>query len=171
MDKVNMTEIVKYFPHIFKLLPYPGILLVTGRNFNEKNIMTIGWIQFGIVWQEPIVTIYVRPSRFSYKYLQNHNEFTLNILSEKYLDQIVICGSKSGSFCDKFEETGLTPAASKTVSTPSIKEAEIILECKSLFKTDIEKDKLNDLISARYYANNDYHQEITASIINIKINK
>jgi flavin reductase (DIM6/NTAB) family NADH-FMN oxidoreductase RutF len=152
----------------FKKVPTPGLLLVSGNGKDVNNVMTIGWIQIGILWKEPAVSIAVRPSRYSYKLLQEFDEFTINSMPEKYDDTLAACGAKSGSFCDKFKETQLQFNKSSSVSTYSIKEAENTMECKILYRTNVNPDNLNDLIMARYYANQDYHEIITASILRIK---
>ncbi len=171
MNDNENNKLWQYIPLIFKKLPTPGILLVTGNKLQQKNIMTIGWLQFGIVWQKPIVNIYVRPSRYSYKLLQDNDEFTINVMPDSYDNIISICGEKSGSFCDKFSECNIQTINSDTISTPSLKDAEIIIECKIQHKTDIDPKRLNDLILARYYAKNDFHQIISASIQKFSSNK
>src|SRR4030042_6650989 len=105
MEK-KIQEIWKKSYKIFEKLPNPGIILATGDGKNNKNIMTIGWFQLGFIWKDPVVTILVRPSRYSYKLLQEHDEFTLNIMPDAFSKEIAFCGAKSGSYCDKFKETG-----------------------------------------------------------------
>ena len=166
---IKKQEIWKRSHLIFNKLPNPGVLLVTGNSEKDKNIMTIGWLQIGIIWKGPVVTILVRPSRFSYKLLQEYDEFTINILSDLYNKEIAFCGTQSGAYCDKFKETGLKTFSSKKVSTLSLKDADIILECKKLYKNNIQPENLNDLILARYYSNGDFHQIITGIIVNFKL--
>lgn len=151
-----------------KKVPSPGLLLVTGNGKDKNNIMTIGWIQIGVLWKEPAVSIAVRPSRYTYKLLQEFDEFTINAMPEKYNDVISFCGAKSGAFCDKFKETKLHGIPSSKVSCYSIKDSEYSMECKILHRTNINPDNLNDIILARYYANQDFHEMITAKILEIK---
>lgn len=169
MEKFDKNKLWRTIPEIFKKLPTPGILLVSGKSNEKKNIMTIGWLEIGYVWKGPVITVLVRPSRHSFNLLQEYDEFTVNVLSDKYNKEIAFCGTKSGSFCDKFKETNLQAVNSTEVFAPSIKEADIVIECKTIFKSDIDPQNLNDIILARYYSSADYHQRITASIININI--
>ncbi|MBN2547459.1 MAG: flavin reductase [Spirochaetes bacterium] len=164
MSIKNAKDIWDKIPFLLKKIPTPGLLLITG-NKSEKNIMTIGWLSFGIVWNEPTVSILVRPSRYSYKLLEKYNEFTLNLLPDKFNNIISICGSKSGAYCDKIKETKLTIKNSETVQSVSLKEAEIILECQIVYKNNINNQNLNDIIIARYYSNSDYHCIFTAKIL------
>ena len=164
--EIKKQEIWRKTHLILNKLPNPGILLVTGKGKEAKNIMTIGWMQLGIIWKEPVVSILVRPSRYSYKLLQEYDEFTVNILSDQFNKEIAFCGAQSGAYCNKFKETGLKGITSKEVSTLSLKDADITIECKRLYKRNIEPENLNDLILARYYSNNDFHQIITGMILN-----
>lgn len=155
--------------YMLKKLPRPGLLLVTGDR-EEKNVMTIGWLSLGITWNEPVVSILVRPSRFSHTLLEKYNEFTINFLPDNFNEIISVCGSKSGKYCDKFKETGLAVKPSKKINTLSLKDAEITLECEVLYKSKINPEVLNDLILARYYANGDYHWLYIAKIVEATTN-
>ena len=166
--EIKKQEIWKRSHLIFNKLPNPGVLLVSGDSKNDKNIMTIGWMQIGIIWKDPVVSFLVRPSRYSYKLLQEYDDFTINILSDNFNKDIAFCGAKSGAYCDKFKETGLKSVPSKKVSALSLKDADIILECKKIYKNNIEPENLSDLILARYYSNGDIHQIITGIILNFK---
>ncbi|MBR4569762.1 MAG: flavin reductase family protein, partial [Candidatus Riflebacteria bacterium] len=96
---------------------------------NKANIITIGWA--GTICSEPpMVSISVRPSRHSYKLIKESGEFVINIPSKKLAKETDLCGVISGSKCDKFHETGLTPGKSNRVKAPIIMECPINLECK-----------------------------------------
>lgn len=166
MDQQNMQKIWKNIPFIMNKMSSRGILLVTGNKEIGENVMTLGWAQFGYMWDAPIVDIFVRPSRYTYSILQKHNEFTLNVMSDLFNNIVDFCGQNSGKFCDKFKETGLEKMPSQTISTPSIKNAEIIVECQTLHATKITPENLNDIVLSKYYANKDFHYIFTAVIKN-----
>ena len=44
----------------------------------------------------------------------------------------------------------------------------MVLECKIIFKHDVSINELSDIIVNKFYTDGDYHQIITAKIINIK---
>ncbi|HOV13377.1 MAG TPA: flavin reductase family protein [Spirochaetota bacterium] len=167
MDKTKSDILWKNFNIIMEKLPSPGVLLVCGNKNEKENIITIGWLTFGYLWNEPSVTILVRPSRFSYNLLKNNNHFTINVLSNEYFDKLSFCGSHSGAYCDKFEETKLTKVNSQLIPVSSIKESQIILECKTVFSNEILPENLNDLYLAKYYSSEDYHTMFTANIVNL----
>ena len=117
------------------LAPVP-VVMVTCQGENTKpNIITIGWA--GTICSEPpMVSISVRPSRYSYKLIKESKEFVINIPSKKLAKETDLCGVISGSKYDKFHETGLTTGKSNSIKTPIIQECPINLECK--VKEEIE---------------------------------
>jgi len=44
--------------------------LVTAGNMEDYNTMTISWGSMGTLWSKPIVTIYVKPIRYTYQFLE-----------------------------------------------------------------------------------------------------
>ncbi|OHD19922.1 MAG: hypothetical protein A2086_00320 [Spirochaetes bacterium GWD1_27_9] len=170
MERQEINKIWLNFNKIMSKLPTPGVLVVTGNRKDKENIITIGWMQFGFLWQEPSVSILVRPSRHSHKLLQKYPEFTVNILPLQFSEQIAFCGTNSGAYCDKFAETKLTKINSKEIGVSSIKEAEISLECKLVHTNNIIPENLNDVYLAKYYGSGDYHSIFTGTILNYREN-
>ena len=82
-----------------------GLLLVSGE---KGNAMTIGWGTAGIIWGKPIFIVLVRPSRYSFRFMEYTPEFTVNVLDESYAEQIALCGSRSGREINKIEVCGFT---------------------------------------------------------------
>ena len=54
----------------FEVLPAPGLLLLSDDG-NKKNLITIGWLQFGNLWGKWTVNVFIRQSRHSFKILNN----------------------------------------------------------------------------------------------------
>ena len=171
MEKKQILEIWNNFGYIMNKLPSPGVLAVTGNNSDKENIITLGWMTFGYLWNEVVVSILVRPTRYSYSLLQKYPEFTLNILSDKYKKAIDFCGSKSGSFCDKFSETNLTKLKSKEISVSSIAESDLVLECKLVQTNKLDRGTLSDLYRAKFYTDGNYHDIFTGVILRVNKNQ
>ena len=111
------------------LIPLPAVLVSCVADGYKPNIITISWI--GIVCSEPpMLSISVKPKRYSYDILKKSGEFVVNLTSEENLDIVDFCGNRSGRDYDKFEKLNLTPLPAKKVSAPLIKECPINLECK-----------------------------------------
>lgn len=166
MDVAFLNDFYTVIPEIMKKTPFPGILLSTKGGKND-NLMTIGWIEFGVVWQEPVVSVFVRNSRHTYNLLQEANDFTINVLSDNCDRDLKICASKSGKYCDKFEETGLVRIHSDNIDSPYVKSAGIVLECHILSRQMIEESSMSDIVRAKFYEAGDFHQMITGKIIKI----
>ena len=110
------------------LYPIPAGMVSCG-SMEKPNIITIAWT--GTICSDPpMVSISVRPLRYSYDIIKASGEFVINLTTAKLLKACDYCGVKSGRDVDKFAETRLTPAESHTVSCPSIEESPVSIECK-----------------------------------------
>lgn len=139
-----------YAGDICKAMP-KGILLTT-KNGDKVNSMTIGWGTIGIDWSRPIFIAYVRESRYTKQMLEENAEFTVNIPVGRVDPKILgVCGTKSGRDMDKVAELGLTLEEGDTVSVPGIWELPLTLECKVLYKQQQDLTAIPEDILARYY--------------------
>ncbi len=114
------------------LAPVPVVLVSCGgsRGF-PANLITIAWV--GTVCSEPpMLSIAVRPERFSYPILRKTGEFVVNLPGRELVRLVDWCGVKSGRDVDKFRETGLTPLPATKVSCPLVAECPVNLECRTV---------------------------------------
>ena len=114
------------------------VLIVTQGKDGKPNPMTAGWLQLGGLWGLPIITIAVRPERYTYKLLEECPEFTLNVPGKNLKDAVAVCGKKSGRDMDKFAVCGMTATPGRKISVPSIEEARIVYECKVVLTAQSE---------------------------------
>ena len=111
------------------LYPVPVALVSCGDMDGRPNIITIAWT--GIVCSDPpMVSISIRPHRYSSRIIKESKEFVLNIPTEEILKKTDMCGVISGEDHDKFSEVGLTPLRGKVVKAPLIDECPVNLECR-----------------------------------------
>ncbi|RJQ31925.1 MAG: flavin reductase family protein [Actinobacteria bacterium] len=111
------------------LMPVPVVMVTAADKDNKPNIITLAWV--GTVCSDPpMVSISIRPSRFSNNLIKQSQEFVVNIPDESLLRQTDKCGVISGKDFDKFDEVGLTALDADKVSAPLIKECPINIECK-----------------------------------------
>lgn len=162
-----------YAGDICKALP-KGILITT-KNGDFVNAMTIGWGHIGIEWSRPIFVAYVRESRHTKTMLENNGEFTINVpVGEFDRNILVVCGRKSGRDMDKIKELGLHLVESDVVSVPGIAELPLTLECKVIYKQKQDLSAIpDDIIKTYYPADNtgfqDYHYAYYGEIVNAYI--
>lgn len=110
------------------LYPIPAVMVSCGT-MKEPNIITIAWT--GTICSDPpMVSISVRPERYSYDIIKESGEFVINLTTRNLVKACDYCGVKSGRDVDKFADMHLTPAESKVVSCPSIAESPVSIECK-----------------------------------------
>jgi flavin reductase (DIM6/NTAB) family NADH-FMN oxidoreductase RutF len=114
----------------YRLLHPMHTVLVTcvGKN-GKPNIMPLAWAM-PTSNSPPLVAISISSKRYSHALIEKTEEFVINILTVKIVNETLACGNTSGTDHDKFEETGLTPIPAKKVKTPIIEECLAHLECK-----------------------------------------
>jgi flavin reductase (DIM6/NTAB) family NADH-FMN oxidoreductase RutF len=114
------------------LPPAPVVLVGVGdKEGKERNIITVG--MFNLFSQKPpLIGVAVLTSRHSYKLLEECPDFSVNIPSKNMIDQVLLCGTKSGRGVDKFKEAGLTAIPGKRIRSPKIEECLINIEVKKL---------------------------------------
>ena len=110
------------------LNPEPPVLVSCG-SMEAANLITIGWT--GTICTQPsMVSISVRPERYSYQLIKASGEFVINLPTRKLVRAVDWCGVKSGRDYDKFAEMKLTPLPASTVSCPILAESPVNLECQ-----------------------------------------
>lgn len=110
------------------LNPEPPVLVSCG-SMEAANLITIGWT--GTICTQPsMVSISVRPERYSYQLIKDSGEFVINLPTRKLVRAVDWCGVKSGRDYDKFAEMKLTPLPASTMSCPILAESPVNLECQ-----------------------------------------
>jgi flavin reductase (DIM6/NTAB) family NADH-FMN oxidoreductase RutF len=135
-----------------------GLLLCSLGADGKPNAMTIGWLTGGVIWSKPILTVLVRPSRYTYSRLNQVNEFTVNVLPSSFSEAIQHCGTASGRDGDKFARTGLTPVAAQKVRVPILEQAVVHYECRVVHTNEVIPANLSADIKASAYEGGDYHR-------------
>jgi flavin reductase (DIM6/NTAB) family NADH-FMN oxidoreductase RutF len=159
--KINPEEIED---NIFRLIGRDWMLLSAG-NVNDFNTMTASWGGAGFLWNRPVCTVYVRPQRFTYSFIEKNDCFTLSFFDEKYRDALKLCGAKSGRDTDKVKESGLTVLQSDNKSI-YFAEARLMIECRKIYYQDIDPDNFIDDSIKSNYMKNDYHRMYIGEVIN-----
>lgn len=95
----------------------------------KPNIITVAWAGT-ICTNPPMLSISVRPERYSYHMIEKSGEFVVNLTTETLVRATDYCGVRSGREVDKFKEMHLTPLPSREVSVPGIAESPVNIECR-----------------------------------------
>ena len=83
--------------------------LLTAGTEGHFNSMTIGWGALGTVWNKDVLTVYVRPDRYTWQFLKDSDTFTVAFFPERCRKALTIMGTLSGRDGDKVAAAGLTP--------------------------------------------------------------
>lgn len=111
------------------LYPLPAVMVSVTDGEGHDNIITIAWAGT-VCTNPPMVSISVRPERYSYDMIRKTGEFVINLTTEKLAFATDFCGVRSGRDVDKFQMTGLTREKASFVKAPMIKEAPVSIECR-----------------------------------------
>ena len=130
------------------VIPQGPAILSSGTK-EKYNSMTIGWAQFGVVWRKPVVSVYVKPERYTFEFMEKNNIFTVSFFDKEYSKALGIYGSKSGRDVNKENESGLHI---KFLDNGGITfdEAEEVFVCKMLGKAYIEDENSYPGLKAFY---------------------
>lgn len=110
------------------LNPEPPVLVSCG-SADKPNLITIGWTGT-ICTQPPMVSISVRPERYSYDLIKESGEFVINLPTRSMVRAVDWCGVRSGRDYDKFAECKLHAEPASQVGCPLLAESPVNLECQ-----------------------------------------
>ena len=114
----------------------------------NSDIVTVAWAGT-ICTNPPMVSISVRPERFSHHMLMETGEFVINLTTKDLAFATDYCGVKSGRDVDKWKEMNLTPVMGNVVKVPCIAESPVNIECKVV---KVEKLGSHDMFVAEVVA-------------------
>ena len=111
------------------LYPLPAVMVSVADAQGRPNIITLAWVGT-VCTNPPMVSISVRPERYSYPTLRETGEFVINLTTKELTYATDYCGVKSGRDVDKFKEMKLTPIPGQHVKAPLIEESPVNIECR-----------------------------------------
>ena len=111
------------------LYPLPVVMVSCADGKGNTNILTVAWAGT-VCTNPPMLSISVRPERYSCGMIRETGEFVVNLTTEKLVRATDLCGVKSGRDVNKWEAAGLTPVPAKQVKAPLIGESPVNLECR-----------------------------------------
>lgn len=111
------------------LNPVPAVMVSVSDGNGKNNIITVAWAGT-ICTNPPMLSISVRPERYSYEMIKSTKEFVVNLTTRDLVRACDYCGVTSGRDVDKFEKMKLTPIKLPNVSVPGIKESPVNIECR-----------------------------------------
>ena len=111
------------------LYPLPAVLVSVADKEGKDNLFTVAWT--GTICSDPaMVSISVRPERYSYHMIDETGEFVINLTTEALCRATDYCGVRSGREVDKWKEMGLTRIYGGHVKAPMVQESPVNIECR-----------------------------------------
>ncbi len=162
---LHPVDIKTLAPEVFRVFGGQPPLLTAGDE-NGCNTMTIGWCQVGVLWNLPVCTVYVRPERHTYTFMESHDYFTVSVLPPDQKKITAFCGSHSGRDTDKIGRCGLTVRYGAGAA-PFFDEAEWVLVCRKLYVQDMvpQSAAAEEAILPFYGEKGGWHRMYTGQVV------
>lgn len=162
MKEINVREL-KESP--VKLIADDWSLVASGGR-EGFNVMTVSWGAVGELWGRDVVFIFIRPQRYTFKFMEKNDIFTLSFFGGEFKDALRFCGSNSGKDVDKAAACGLTPSFLKNGGV-AFEEAKYTIVCRKLASQFIDPAGFADPSVESVYPDKDYHKIYVGEILKV----
>ena len=139
--------------------------LVTAGKEGDYNTMTISWGGLGTLWSKPVTTVYVKPCRYTFGFMQANDYFTVSFFDSTYKKDLTILGTASGRDGDKVALTSLHPVFLENGVT--FKEAKTTIVCKKTYELPLVCDGMSDEIIEHYYTKEEPHHIFLGEVLEV----
>lgn len=125
--------------------------VVAAGDRTDFNELTVSWGALGDAWWDnmPIAIIFVSATRYTQKYLEEHETFSINIFPREYRKALAYIGSHSGRNEDKVAATGLKVDFTDS-DTPVFTEARLVIECKKVYSHNLDRSRFSESLIGNY---------------------
>ena len=137
-------------------LAHGGLLLAASHADGRSNAMVIGWASVGRIWGLPVMVVLVRPSRYTYGFIEETGLFTVNVPTAEMKELVRVCGTRSGRDVDKLAQ--VNTSMGERVSCVRLDGASVVYECKVVHRNDVVPSALLPSIVSRSYPEGDFHR-------------
>jgi len=149
---------------IFAQFDQKWALLCAGT-LEHHNSMTISWGGMGTLWSKPVVTVYVKPCRYTYGFMNDNEYFTVNFFPETYRKALTVMGTRSGRDGDKDRLAGLTARALN--QAVSYEEAGVTILCRKIYCQDLVKEKIPEEAVSAFYVEDEPHRMFIGEVVDV----
>ena len=126
--------------------------LLAAGNREKSNAMTIGWGGIGTLWGRTALTVYVAEKRYTKEFMDQAEYFTVMAFGVEHGNVLRYMGTKSGRNEDKAAALGLHTAYTAN-GTPYYTEAEMVIECKTMYAAPFDAQYFKSDVPRNMYAN------------------
>lgn len=145
-------------------------MLISAGDEKKINTMTASWGGVGVLWGENVATAYIRPTRYTKKFVDEQERFSLSFFGGHYKKELNILGTVSGRDTDKIKDVNFHTTFLDGV--PSFEEATLVFLVKKLYTGAIHPEKfLDPSLDEKWYPKKDYHDVYIGKIEKAYIQK
>lgn len=157
----------------FELKPFQAIgrdwTLISAAKDGVVNTMTASWGGIGVLWGKNVVTVYVRPQRYTREFMDAAGVFTVTLF-DGHRKELSVLGSKSGRDGDKIAEVGFHLLT--VDGQPTFREGKTAIVCRKLYRGQFQPEHFCALeIADENYPQKDYHYLYIGEILGIYQNE
>ena len=149
---------------IFAQFDKKWALLCAGTK-EKHNAMTISWGGMGTLWGKPVVTVYVKPCRYTFGFMNDNDYFTVSFFPEEYRKALAVMGSRSGRDVNKDEAAGLTAKAIGQVT--AYEEAEVTIICRKIYWQDLVRENMPQEAVENFYLEEEPHRMFVGEVVDV----
>ncbi len=143
-------------------------MLITAGNQQDYNMMTASWGFMGEMWGNHSVSVMVRPQRYTMRFIDENDYFTLSFYGDnKQIHKV--CGCMSGRDVNKTEKANLTPVFCE--KAPYFKEARLVIVCKKQYVGKLQSNCFTDKEPLNKWYKDDLHINIIGKIEKVLVKK
>lgn len=159
MDKKHINK-----DDVFSLIGDRWMLVAATDKDGKTNSMTASWGGLGVLWGKKVAFVFIRPQRYTKKFVDDAENFSLSFFEESYKPMLGYMGKVSGKNEDKIKKSGLT--VQDKDGAPVFKEASLTLVCRKMYRQTLEEDCFVDKTNiGKWYPQKDYHDMYVAEIV------
>jgi len=159
MNKIDLKEL--------SLSPFCAFdknwALVSAGPLNDHNAMTISWGELGTLWGKSVATVYVKPARHTYSFMEKNDLFSVSFFPEGNREALSVMGTFSGREGNKDQKAGLHPMEIDGVTT--YEEANLVLVCRKIYFADLLKENMSEETFAKYYEKQAPHRMYVGEVL------
>lgn len=161
-EELSRTD---FYDNVLTRIGDDWMLVTAGDEISGCNTLTACWGGVGNLWHRDAAFIFIRPTRYTYEFIEKNEMFSLTFFQKDYRKELSLLGSKSGRDGDKITEAGLTVKYLDGV--PTFDQGNLVLLCKKMYYLDFEPERIPQDVIKRFYPDGDFHRFYAGEIIKI----
>jgi flavin reductase (DIM6/NTAB) family NADH-FMN oxidoreductase RutF len=144
---------------LFSLWHQRWFLLSAGEaGSGDVNTMTVSWGSFGTMWNKPFAQVVVRPSRYTFQFMEKYDWFSLTAFAPQYRPALQMLGTVSGRDSDKISASGLHITTYEDYPPPLLAEANLAFICRKIYWQDMQAEHFLQADINAQYDGHDHHR-------------